>query len=303
MTDVKSIKLLVGDNPFHGISHLSQERSRARETEMSNIEHITGLVDTSLDNGADGFMFSVSEITLSILRELSKRRANLNFEAYAIVPYAYEYVRTATQSGGVLGLGKKIAKQIIFSGNLKALTLGAKGIACTDIATLLKTYILYEISRIKSSAGKHLRLNSVLLHEIVTEMALALDMSWLFKAYIDFMQKLKISPGFETRNFAYLVNKFKEWNISFKGLTIATPFNKVGFQMVPSKMECEKALESFSEPVVIAISILAAGYLSPSDAIDYIATLPNIKGVAVGVSKEKHALETFKFLKARFCKQ
>jgi hypothetical protein len=54
---------------------------------------------------------------------------------------------------------------------------------------------------------------------------------------------------------------------------------------------------------VIAISILAAGYLSPSDAIDYIATLPNIKGVAVGVSKEKHAQETFKFLKALFCKQ
>jgi hypothetical protein len=53
------------------------------------------------------------------------------------------------------------------------------------------------------------------------------------------------------------------------------------------------------ESNVIAISILAAGYLKPPEAIDYIATLPNIKGVAVGVSKEKHAHETFKLLKEK----
>jgi len=49
----------------------------------------------------------------------------------------------------------------------------------------------------------------------------------------------------------------------------------------------------------LAISILAAGYLSPSDAISYVATLPNVKGVAVGVSKEKHARETFRLLKEK----
>ncbi|MCD6431683.1 hypothetical protein J7L33_03140, partial [Candidatus Bathyarchaeota archaeon] len=59
---------------------------------------------------------------------------------------------------------------------------------------------------------------------------------------------------------------------------------------------CERALAELSKPNVLAISILAAGYLKPKEAIDYIAQLPNIKGVAVGVSKEKHARETFKLL-------
>jgi hypothetical protein len=127
-------------------------------------------------------------------------------------------------------------------------------------------------------------------------MALALNLDWLFKSYVDFMLELGIKPGFETRNFAYLVNKFRDWDIDFKNVVIATPFNAVGFQMNPSKEECEKALVDVGASSVIAMSILAAGYLKPSEAIDYIKNLPHLKGVVIGVSKENHACETFRFL-------
>jgi uncharacterized protein (DUF486 family) len=110
------------------------------------------------------------------------------------------------------------------------------------------------------------------------------------------MLELGIKPGFETRNFAYLVNKFKEWNIDFSEITIATPFNKIGFQMNPSRTECEKALAQVPESNVIAMSVLAAGYLKLPEAIEYIRGLTNLKGVVIGVSKEHHANETFKFL-------
>jgi hypothetical protein len=59
----------------------------------------------------------------------------------------------------------------------------------------------------------------------------------------------------------------------------------------------EKALANLLEPTVIAISILAAGYLKPAKAINHIRTLVNLKGVVVGVSKEHHVRETFKLLK------
>ena len=48
---------LVGDNPFHGVSHLSQERATARGTEITNPTYAADLVRISLENGADGFMF------------------------------------------------------------------------------------------------------------------------------------------------------------------------------------------------------------------------------------------------------
>ena len=295
-SDEEARMLLVGDNPFHGISHLSQERARVRGEALAYPEHSADLVRISLENGANGFMFSVSETTLSILRVIRERDEIGRLSLYAIVPYAYEYVRLANQVGGIPGLAKKFAKEIATSGNLRAVAMGLKGVLRADPTSLLKTYVSYEVSRIKSSAGKHARLRSVLLHEVVTDMALALNLDWLFESYVDFVSKLGVTPGFNTGNFAYLVKKFKEWSVDMREVTVAAPFNKVGFQMNPLRGDCEQALAEIPKPNVIAISILAAGYLKPSEAIDYIATLPNIKGVAVGVSKESHARETFRLL-------
>jgi hypothetical protein len=281
--------LLVGDNPFQGISHLSQERSRLRGNAIAQDKYDGNLVMTSINNGADGFMFSVSEKTLSILRIIRERKEISRLKLYALVPYAYEYVRLATQVGGIRGLGTKLARQIAVSGNLKAIATGLKAVIMIDSESIMKAYLTYEISRIKSAAGKHANLDSVLLHEIITDMAVALGLDWLFKSYVSFVSNLGIKPGFETRNFAYLVDRFKQWNMNFKDIVIAAPFNKVGFQMNPSKEDCEKALASLCESSVIAMSILAAGYLKPSQAIGYIRTLSNLKGVVVGVSKEHHA--------------
>jgi len=298
MSDVREKVLLVGDNPFHGISHLSQERSRMRGGSTLAAQD-ADLVMISLENGADGFMFSVSDLTLSILRMINGSGRNVSLDLYAIVPYMYEYVRLANQLGGIPGLAKKLARELVTSGNLKAIVYGLDAAARADVTSLTKAYLAYEISRTKSSAGKQANLRSVLLHQAVTDMALALDMDWLFEAYLDFMSNQGIAPGFNTGNFVYLVNKFEEWGLDMGGIVIAAPFNKAGFQMNPSRTECEKILSGSKKSMVIAISIFAAGYLNPLEAVDYVATLPNLKGVAVGVSKEKHARETFRLLKKK----
>jgi len=292
----REMTLLVGDNPFHGISHLSQERARVRGAVSTYPKYAANLVMTSLENGANGFMFSVGKTTLSILRKIREKGEIERLGLYAIVPYVYEYVRLANQVGGIPGLTKRFAKEIVMSGSLRTVAMGLKGFMRADPVSIMKTYLTYEVSRIKSSAGKQADLRSVLLHEVITDMALALNLDWLFRSYVDFMLKLGVTPGLNTGNFVYLVKKIREWRIDLRKIIIAAPFNKVGFQMIPSRIDCEETLESVPEPIVIAISILAAGYLGPSEAIDYVATLRNIKGVAVGVSKERHARETFRLL-------
>ena len=191
--------LLVGDNPFQGVSHLSQERARARGKEVSNPGYATELVNVSLENGADGFMFSVSETTLTILKMLPKKSRGLKL--YAIAPAAYDYVRLASQLGtpGLIGY---MGKQILVSRNLKAVTNGLKGVIKQDPIALMKAYLLYEIYKIKLATTPAVNPYCFMLHEIVTDMALALNLDWLFKAYIDFMLRLKIKPGFES----YFVN-------------------------------------------------------------------------------------------------
>ncbi len=292
------MNLLVGDNPFHGISHLSQERARARSSNLNQegVDRAANLVELSLENGADGFMFSVSETTLSIIKKLSGYKTE-NLNLYAIVPYAYEYVRRSTQTGGVSGLAKQLGKEMIFSKNAKVLAQNLGGLVRFNPSALLKVYVKYELSRIKSVINDNDSIKTVMLHEIVTDMALALNMEQLFKSYIKFMEKTNIRPGFETRNFAYLVNKFDEWNIDFSKLTLTSSFNKVGFQMCPSKSECEESLKVAHGAEVIAMSILAAGYLKPEGAIDYLADLQGLSGCVVGVSKESQATETFRVLR------
>ncbi len=299
MIDSSEKLLLVGDNPFHGISHLSQERARARMSKSDSVTDKADIVTTAIKNGADGFSFSVSEVTLSILKKLRERGEIEDLKLYAIVPYAFEYVRIAAQTG-TPGLAKKFAKQIAFSGDLGAVFGGMGALLTMSPEALIKTYLAYELSRIRSAVGKKAVLSSVVLHEVITDMGLALNFDRLFKSYIFYSLKKGITPGFNTRNFPYLIKKFTEWNIKLDEILVETQFNKVGFQMNPSREECERTLSSVNTPTVLAISVLAAGYLKPAEALDYIAGLKNLKGAVLGVSTEKQATELFSLFKTRF---
>jgi hypothetical protein len=124
-------------------------------------------------------------------------------------------------------------------------------------------------------------------------MALGLDMEWLFRAHVEANRRAGTAPGYNTRNLPLLVEKFRRWDISLAGAVIAAPFNAEGFQMCPSRAACEAALEELPDTDVIAFSILAAGHLGYTEAIDYVATLPRLRGVAVGVSKRGRPSRTW----------
>jgi hypothetical protein len=287
--------LLVGDNPFNNISHLSQDRARARGHGLTP-DIAADLTTTAMENGADGFLFSVSETTLTILEKMRQKGEIKRLRLFAIMPYAYEYVRLATQVGGLSGLAKIFAKRLVASKNVGSLVGGLKGVVLSDPIALMKAYLTYEIQRVRSYSGEDANLSCVMLHEVITDMALALNMEGFLGSFVDFVSRRGVTPGFNTCNFTYLVNRFREWKIDLGKVIVAAPFNKVGFQMNPSKEECEKSLRDMPRPNVIAISIMAAGYLTPEDGVGYIRSLPNILGVAVGVSKDKQARETFKLL-------
>jgi hypothetical protein len=292
--------VLVGDNAFHGISHLSQERARARGKGILDPSNAAQLVQISLKNGAEGFMFSVSPTTLAILRELRGNDPTSPLSCYPIVPYAYEYVSRSTRAGGVSGMARSFLSETLYSGNLSAISKSISGVLTTNPADLLEAYLRYEISRVRSAAGRKGVIRSVLLHEVVIDMALALDLRWLFESHLRFSEKFGMRAGFETRNFAYLVKKLKQWGMPFDKVTIAAPFNGTGFLMTPSKEACEQSLREAEGATVIAMSIMAAGYIKLPEAVSYVSGMPNLGGAVAGVSNEAQAVETFRSLKERF---
>ncbi len=297
----RNLTLLVGDNPFHGVSHLSQERVRSRDPAIEQADYGAGLVATSIENGADGFFFTASGTTLAICRLLAARDFGSAVQLHAIVPYAFELARSAVRVGGLPQLGKDIVKQIVLSRDLKAAASGVLGVVRSDPAALVKAYLFYEVSRLRSAskANKNLNLASVLIHEVVTDMALGLDMEWLFKTHVEAMQDRGITPGFDTRNYPMLLEKLEGWGIDLSQLIVATPFNSIGFQMAPSREACEERLALGNGPDVIAFSVLASGHITLPEAAKYLDSLPNLAGVAVGVSKEQQARETFSLLSGK----
>ncbi len=291
----KTLEYLVGDNPFHGISHLDQERAKARGASVTNPDQAAKIVKLALESGASGFMFSVSETTLGVLRALKQNKSDAplrNHSLWAIAPYAYEYVRYAVEAG-MSGLALRFAKQLARSFDVRSMYSALSGFTRSDINKLVQSLFRYELSRVRQASGKGGKVESLMMHEVITDMALALELDDLFTSYVDFVLNKKISPGFETRNFAFLVTKLRGWKIDLSNVTIAAPFNKIGFQMSPSREDCERVLATLETPNVIAMSILASGYLKLDEALDYVSKLPNLRGVVVGVSNEAQARETF----------
>jgi hypothetical protein len=289
--------LLVGDNPFLGISHLSQERARLRGSGVTTPADAEELLVTALSNGANGFLFSVSEPTLEILKMWSRREPMPPMKLYAIAPYAYEYVRAAVRLGGLPGLLKHVGWTVARSRNGRAVLEGAFGFIRNDPSHLFKAYVSYEAARVRAAARGRGEFVSVLTHELVTDMALGLGLEWLFRAHLDFSASAGLKPGFNTSNLPYLVERFAEWNLSLEGCVVAAPFNAEGFQMYPSREECERVLAQLKGVEVVGFSILAAGHLEYSAAIEHVTNLPNLTGVAVGVSKLDHARSTFRRLR------
>jgi len=284
--------LLVGDNPFQGVSHFSQERAVLRENAITDPNYAARLVLVSLENGADGFMFTLNKTTLSILKAVDTNRKTEQLQIYAMLPDVNEFVRTVAFSGGVLGLGKNLAKDIVLSRNWRAVLSSVRGVVTASPSYLLRSYLHYELGRLYSVlTKKQTTVVSLMFHETVCDMALALDMKWFVQELVNFCKSSKLKPGLETRNLPYLVRKLKEWQIDTDGIVIASPFNRLGFQMCPSREESEKALSQIPEAEVIAFSVLAAGYLKIQEALDYVTNIPQLRGVAIGISKEKHARE------------
>jgi hypothetical protein len=290
---------LVGDNPFLGVSHLSQERVKDRGLDVTQASGARELLATALDNGANGFLFSVSELAISVLSDLRRDGRLGSAHLYAIAPWSFEYVRAAVRLGGLPGLGREIAKRVVRSREWYAVAQGAKGVTTNDLGAVYKGYLSYEAARVHEATGDG-RVQSYLLHEIVADMALGLNMRWLFDAHVEASRRLGTQPGWNTRNLPFLVQRFREWGISLDGHVIATPFNAEGFQMCPSREACEETLESLPRTDVIGFSILAAGHMSYQEALNYAGGLSGLRGVAVGVSRPEHARTTFRDIRAAF---
>jgi len=285
--------LLIGDNTFIGVSHLSQERARDR-TDKLNIESILEVICSAFSCGATGYTFSTHPINSQVLDALgASGRVADQFDLYPVLPYAEGYVRLANEKG-MNGLVNEVLSKLSLSDKAKLLVEVGVSALRLDLVGMLRTYLDAELKGYLSMKPKNATLRSVLLHEVLTDLCLGFQEPQLLNLFAQHVREnYHVRPGFVTYNLVRFVDLFRDAGLSLKDVTIMTPFNSIGFQMSPSREACELCLSGLSEADVIAMSTMAGGYLDLDQAFQYLRTLPRLSGIAIGVSSKEHAKETF----------
>ena len=282
-------EILLGDNPFLGVSHLAQEKARAERSETPDLEAKAKVLTAGLEGGVTGYTFSTHQVNLELLEYTSKHYpealAKLNY--YILIPYAQGYVRRANVYGTV-GLAKSVLRDIMLKHPVDFIT----SILTIDVNRLASLFIGMEARPYLKILPRE-RVKAILLHEVLTELIMAYDLAELLhklKRYVE--KKLKVGFGLETRNIGQLKKYLEERGIQVE--YVMTPMNPLGYQMAPSKEEAEEAIRSFEKRGVriIAINILASGAITLEDSIKYLELFKDkVCAVAYGTAKPQRARE------------
>jgi len=280
-------ELLLGDNPFIGVSHLAHEKAREEQSEAT-IENKVRVIEAAVEGGATGFTFSTHSSNLELLKYLSENRPELakKLNYYILVPYAAKYVREATTTGT-----EQLVKKV-FAGNLNYRNI--QYALWPTPTNLIKMFLEAEL---KEYLAVLPNIKAILLHEVLTELITAFNLGQVVKELAKHFSRKGLGFGLETRNIKS-TKRFLEDNEILVDY-LMTPLNPLGYQMTPTKEEAEESVKKLAMKGVkiIAINVLASGVVKLNDSLNYLSQFREyIFAVAAGTSKSWRALETFKTL-------
>lgn len=282
------VEFLLGDNPFIGVSHLSQEKAREERKEAS-LENRARVIEAAIEGGATGFTFSTHEANLELLNYLRESKPSVleRLNYYILVPYAAGYVRMANITG-TPGLVKRILSTVVrrrgLGSTVELLRVAAKPerAAVLFLESELEPYL-----RVLPSN----RVKAILLHEIATELIVAFRLCEFLKVLGDGVRKvLGVPLGLETRNAGQTMAMLEEcgWYPEY----LMTPMNPLGYQMAPSKEEAEEAIARLAGKTrVIAVNTLASGAVGLEESIAYLRRFKDVVYAVTSASTKPHRIK------------
>lgn len=279
-------RIVLGHNSFFGVNHLSADHGAARAAMFEEAGPILDMIRFSMDRGVRGMMMSTHPRAAMVAEAVRKEPQILDgLNIYPLLPYIAKYVRQSNEKGIV----NVILDQIKGAGIGQKLGLFARGgmaVLRKDVFQILKTMIQMELMPFRG-----LRIRAVFLHDILVDLALALDLRSIFEFYVEEIRKnYDAEPAFATKNLPLMTRKLKEYGIERP--LILSHFNKIGFGMNPSREAAERCLAE-QNLQIMGMGTLASGYLRPEEAYEYLYSLPKMDSVVVGVSTPQHAEQTY----------
>jgi len=274
-------KVLLGDNQFFAVNHLSDEKSRAQSIRFKDDESIIYVLDQAIEIGIDTFMCTTHSRIANICKHmLNNPTGYKDFKFYPCMPYAHKYANAVTELG-ILGTVKEYIPGNVF----RSIAKGGLAFVSKDLIKMMELLIEAELKMFKG-----LNTPIVFIQNVLVDLILGLKMYDVFAEYDAFIRKrFNVEPGYITMNLPALYEALE--SIGVKNPIICSSINKIGFRMSGGREIYEKYLTD-KDFRPIAMQVLAAGALKPAEAIEYLAQFPKIKSVLFGASTKSHIQET-----------
>ena len=283
-------RIILGDNKFFGISHMSEDKGIDRAIKFQDIHAIMDILDAAYECGIHAFTFSTHDRVQKIcdhFRAFPEKYADLRL--YPALPYAYKYANLVNEKGIVGAI-----MDVVVSNNTASEIVGMMARGGAVVLKQNPTEIMKLLIDAEMKMFRGLNVQVVFLQNIVTDLFLGLGWKDVFKDFVAYIeQKYEAQAGFITLNMPRLVDFLLDCDI--KEPIVCSAINKLGFQMNPDIASYEETLRN-RHFQALAMSIMAAGAVPPKEAIEYVVSFKNIKSIIFGASTRTHLEQTKKLI-------
>jgi len=275
-------RLLLGDNQFFGVNHMSEEKARAQSLRFQDIEAVIDILDAAYAEGVTTFMCTTHDriaLVCDHVRAEPERYAEFSF--YPGMPYAHKYANAVTDNG-MLGAVKRFLPD---EGFLDAALRGGRSLATKDIEGMTTLLIDAEMKMFQG-----VRTPVIFLQNLIVDLLLGLGFKEAFMVFADHIrERYDAEPGFITMNLPMLLDTLDE--VGVENPIVCSNINKIGFRMCGGAAAYEAALRErrFRE---IAMSVFASGAIPAEEAIEWVCAQPNIESIVFGASSERNVRAT-----------
>lgn len=217
--DLAIDSLILGDNQFFGVNHMSEKRGMETREKFKDIGEIKRMLYIAMDLGVNGVFFSthpdIYEITDMIRSDPALKD---HFNIYVNVPYIVKYISMVNTVGPVATI------QTMLQGKgAKFFAEGARNLLSTDYIGLAMQLVEVEIAPFHD-----LNVKAVLLHNSLCDLALAYNMTDVIQHFDQHVRsKIGVIPGYGTQNYPAFSKFLKRAGLGPS--LVMTAVNKMGF--------------------------------------------------------------------------
>lgn len=275
-------RLLLGDNQFFGVNHMSEERAHASAVRFQDAAAIIEVVDAALDAGVRSFMCTtherIGEICEHVRRHPERYR---DFVFLPCMPYAHKYANAVTELG-MLGAVRSFLPE---HGMLSAALRGGRALAGKDVEGLITLLVDAEMKMFDGLATP-----VVFLQNVVVDLLLGLRFDAAFSIFAEHVRsRYGAEPGFITMNLPMALDALERAGVDDP--IVCSNMNKLAFRVSGGTGSYDDVLATRTfQPV--AMSVFASGAIPPREALEWVSERPQIRSVVFGASTAQHIRST-----------